>query len=101
MPPWAIQKTMACQPDKELAEVKVADGTSNGLLLVHQTSWQCRLLNRYGNELCLLDATYWRTKYSLPLFFLVVKKNMEYKVVAFFVTQWETMDAVSTYEVES
>ena len=33
-------------------EIKVDDGTSNnGLLFVHQTNWQRRLLQRYGNEL--------------------------------------------------
>ena len=81
--------------DDELEEIKVDDGTSNnGLLFVHQTNWQRRLLNRYGNELCLLDASYRTTKYSLPLYFLVVKTNMEYKVVASFVTQSETTDAI-------
>ncbi|KAL9969690.1 hypothetical protein ACROYT_G021937 [Oculina patagonica] len=82
------------QEDNE-EEVKADDGTSNkGLLFVHQTSWQRCLLNRYGNELCLLDATYRTTKYSLPLYFLVVKTNIEYKVVASFVTQSETTDAI-------
>ena len=81
--------------DDDVEEIKVDDGTSNnGLLFVHQTNWQRRLLNRYGNELCLLDATYRTTKYSLPLYFLVVKTNMEYKVVASFVTQSETTDAI-------
>ena len=81
--------------DDDLEEMKVDDGTSNkGLLFIHQTSWQRRLLNRYGNELSLLDATYRTTKYSLRLYFLVVKTSMEYKVVASFVTQSETTDAV-------
>ena len=76
----------------ELEEERVDDGTSNrGLLFVYQAKWQQHLLDRYGNELCLLDATYRTTKYSLPLYFLVVKTNMEYKVVASFVTQSETM----------
>lgn len=43
---------------------------------------------------CLLDATYRTTKYPLPLYFLVVKTNMEYKVVASFVTQSETTDTI-------
>lgn len=82
------------EPDEDLGKVKVDDGTSNGLWFVHQTSWQRRLLHRYGNELSLLDATYRTTKYSLPLYFLVVKTNMEYKVMAPFVTQSETTDAI-------
>ena len=64
------------------------------LLFVHQTKWQRRLLLRYGNELTLLDATYKTTKYALPLFFLVVKTNVDYQVVASFVTQSETTEAV-------
>ncbi len=76
-------------------EMLVDDGTLNkGLLFVYQAQWQKRLLNRYGNELCLLDATYKTTKYCLPLYFLVVKTNIEYKVVAAFVTQSETTEAI-------
>jgi Amyotrophic lateral sclerosis 2 chromosomal region candidate gene 8 len=40
----------------------------NSILFCHQTEWQKRLLSRYG-RICLLDATYKTTKYSLPLFF--------------------------------
>ena len=57
----------------------------NGLLFVHQTNNQKRLLQRYGNELTLLDPTYKTTKYSLALFFLVVKTNVNYQVVGSFV----------------
>ena len=60
------------------------------LLFVHQTEWQRRLLRKYGNSLCLLDATYKTTRYALPLFFLVVKSNVDYQVVGSFVTQQET-----------
>ncbi|XP_013412961.1 uncharacterized protein LOC106175477 [Lingula anatina] len=65
------------------------------LLFVHQTQWQKRLLSTYGNELFLLDATYRVTKYSLPLFFLVVRTNVDYQVVASFVIQDETTEAIS------
>ena len=40
------------------------------LLFVHQNAWQRQLLQRYGNDVCLLNATYKTTKYALPLFFL-------------------------------
>ena len=66
----------------------------NGLLFVHQTEWQQQLLLRYGNELTLLDATYKTTKYALPLYFLVVKTNIDYQVVGSFVIQSETSDAI-------
>jgi len=40
-----------------------------GLLVVYQSQWQRRLLARYGS-MCLLNATYKTTRYSLLLFFL-------------------------------
>ena len=58
-------------------------------MFIHQTKWQQRLLNRYGNELSLLDTTYHTTKYALPLFFLVVRSNVDYQVVGGFVLQSE------------
>ena len=52
------------------------------------------VLFRYGNHICLLDATYRTTKYALPLFFLAVKTNVGYSVVAEFVVENETKDAI-------
>ena len=40
------------------------------LLWVHQEKRRMELLSRYGNEMCLIDATYKTTKYDLPLFFM-------------------------------
>ena len=51
--------------------------------------------HRYGNSLCLLDATYRTTKYALPLFFLAVKTNVGFSVVAQFVVQEETTKAIA------
>ena len=65
------------------------------LPFVHQTKFQSRLLERYGNSTCLLDATYKTTKYSLPLFFVVVKTNVDYQVVSSFVVQDETRTAIT------
>lgn len=81
--------------DDDAEEVVEVDGGVEGLLFVHQTKWQRRLLKRYGNELSLLDATYRTTKYALPLFFLVVKTNVDYQVVGSFVLQSE-----ASYEIE-
>ena len=64
------------------------------LLFVYQSAWQKRLLLRYGNELSLLDATYKTTKYALPLFFLVVKTNVDYQIVAF-VTESESIESIT------
>ena len=64
-------------------------------MFVHQTKFQRRLLGRCGNSICLLDATYKTTKYSLPLFFVVVKTNVNYQVVALFVLQDEATAAIT------
>lgn len=71
----------------------------NKFLYVHQTPWQRQLLKRYGNEICLLDATYRTTKYSLPLYFLCVPSNVNYMTVATFIL--ETEDSFSIQEALS
>ena len=42
----------------------------------------------------MLDATYKTTKYSLPLFFVVVKTNVDYQIVSSFVIKSETSDSI-------
>ena len=49
----------------------------------------------YGNEICLLDATYKTSRYALPLFFLCIKTNVNYCVVGSFVIQHETRRAIA------
>jgi hypothetical protein len=68
-------------------------------LYVHQNYWQRQLLSRYGNEICLLDATYRTTKYALPLYFLCVPTNVNYMTVATFIVESE--DTVSIKEALS
>lgn len=80
--------------DSEQEDEEVVKTSTKGLLFVHQTKDQRRLLQRYGNELSMLDATYKTTRYSLPLFFLVVKTNVDYQIVGSFVIQSETADAI-------
>ena len=65
------------------------------LLFVHQTDWQQKLVRKYGNNIRLLDATYRTTRYALPLFFLAVKTNVDYEVVASFIVQHETADPIA------
>ena len=64
------------------------------LMFVHQTTFQCGLLKRYGNYACFLDATYKTTKYALPLFFLAVKTNVDYQIAGSFVIQDERKDSI-------
>ena len=80
--------------DSEEEDEEMVKTSTKGLLFVHQTRDQRRLLQRYGNELSMLDATYKTTRYSLPLFFLVVKTNVDYQIVGSFVIQSETADAI-------
>ncbi|XP_065665724.1 uncharacterized protein LOC136087145 [Hydra vulgaris] len=67
----------------------------DSFLFVYQDAWQQRLLSRYGNELASLDATYRTNRNALPLFFLVVKTNVDYQIVAIFVCENETTDAIT------
>ena len=46
-------------------------GFAQTLLLVLQEDWQKHILERYGNNISLIDATYKTTQYDLPLFSFV------------------------------
>jgi hypothetical protein len=80
------------------SEINVAsDNTQQkkNLLILYQASWQKYLLNRYGNEFVLLDATYKTTQYALPLFFLCVQTNNGYCVVATMIMENEDTSSLS------
>ena len=64
------------------------------LLYIQQEDWQKELVTRYGNTVTLMDATYKTTKYSIPLFFVCVKTNVSYSVVAEFIIQSETAECI-------
>ena len=64
------------------------------LLFCHQTVEQSDLLRKYGDQMCLMDATYRTTKYALPLYFLCVRTNVRYKVVGSFVIQYENASSI-------
>ena len=65
------------------------------LLWIHQESWQQDLLIKYGNTITLMDATYKTTQYELALFFLTVRTNVGYSVVAEFVIQHEKSEDIA------
>lgn len=65
------------------------------LLYVHQEQWQKDLLLKYGNTISLIDATYKTTKYNIALFFICVKTNVGYCVVAEFVIQSEASEQIA------
>ncbi|CAC5364762.1 unnamed protein product [Mytilus coruscus] len=101
---WQIIVVSDVGPNEEFADdvrigetyTKTLYGTNRKFLYVHQTPWQKRLINLYGKEITLLDATYRTTRYSLPLYFLCVPTNVNYVNVATFVT--ETEDSSSLIE---
>ena len=66
-----------------------SDEGGTELLWVHQEPWQQELLIKYGNTVSMIDATYKTTKYDLPLFFITVRTNIGYCVVAEFIIQSE------------
>ena len=53
-----------------------------------------RVYLKYGNTISLIDATYKTTRYDLPLFFICVRTNVGYCVVAEFVIQDETTQQI-------
>ena len=77
--------------DDDIENLRDKSGT---LLLVCQTDWQRKLLSMYGSELALLDANYRTTRYAVPLFFLVVKTNPDYQIVATFVCESESTESI-------
>ena len=89
------------QPTIEDAEDcgSVITDADQTLLFIYQTSWQKKLLLRYGQDTVFLDATYRTTKYALPLFFLCVHTNSGYIVVATLIM--ETEDSTSLSEALS
>ncbi len=103
----------SCSPPDKQSTEEVREGYFNGndggdenktitdtgqyeqnLLWIHQSKWQQQLLGRYGNTISLIDATYKTTKYDLALFFICVKTNVGYSVVAEFVVQSETSENI-------
>lgn len=62
--------------------------------MVYQAKWMQRLLTRYGNDMVLIDATYKTTRFALPLFFIVVKTNVDHQVVAAFIPEDESTDSI-------
>ena len=77
-----------------LSQVK-ALSTTQRLLFVHHSANQNLILEKYRNEICLLDALYKTAKYSIPLFFLAVKTNVDYQIAGSFAVQEESTYSIS------
>lgn len=92
--PCTLSPAEAAPGNMSDTECNVEPQIIQNLLFAHQTTWQRHLISRYGNEIMLLDATYKTMRYELPLFFLVVKTNVNYTVVGSFITQNETTASI-------
>ncbi|KAL5006287.1 hypothetical protein ScPMuIL_015093 [Solemya velum] len=80
--------------DKYLFRPASSDGEDvTSMLLVLQTNFQQRLLERYG-EITLMDATYKTTKYEIPLYNLCVQTNVGFFIVASFFLSTDTKNSV-------
>ena len=102
----AISAVKYCDDDQEALGKKKEDWQTNEkdeprprtpeetFLFVHQEPWQQRMLERYGSELALMDATYKTTRYA-STFFVCVHTNVGYKVVAKFMCQSEDQASIS------
>ena len=58
----------------------VDDGTTGKVIFMFQSHSMKHLYQRYGKHLALLSTTYKTTKFVLPLYFLVVQTNVNYKI---------------------
>ena len=90
-PPAPENKTNG---DEDNTTVHETGSYKQQLLWVHQTDWQKQLLVRYANVISLMDAMYKTTKYELALFFICVRTNIGYSVVAEFIVQSESADNI-------
>ena len=67
---------------------------------MYQSPWQRRMLTRYGNAVCLVDATYHTTCHGLPLLVFCVPSYVGFFNVAFCILPRENQscikDAVAT-----
>ena len=75
-------------------KISISD-QSNNFLIVHQTKWQRELVLKYGGEIAYWMQPKKTSHYALPIFFLCVKTNVDYCVVASFVVQLENADAIN------
>ena len=72
----------------------LCESKESRLLFFLQTENQQRLIKLPGSNICLLDVTYKTAKYTTPHFFIVLKTNLDYQVVASFALQDETTSAI-------
>ncbi|KAK3084295.1 hypothetical protein FSP39_011174, partial [Pinctada imbricata] len=78
-----------------LAADELRNDAKDDFIFIHQTLWQQQMLIKYGQDICIMDATYKTSKYALPLFFLCVPTNVGHSICASFITSRETKEAIA------
>ena len=91
---WEVQDPEAKFFLRKFSRADNPDQSLDSFLFVSQEGWQRELLVKYGQSIFLLDATYKCTQYSLPLFFICVKTNVDYVVVGQFICQYEDAKSI-------
>ena len=64
----------------ETDAVKAVLSGNGKTMFVYQSKEMNNMYERYGNHMILLDATCKTTRYTLPLFFVVVQTNVNFQV---------------------
>jgi hypothetical protein len=62
---------------------------------IHQSQWQRRMLQLYGQHTCLIDSTYKTSAYDMPLFAVCVPTNVGYSYVTTTLLLDETIESYS------
>ena len=84
--------------DIEFDEIDAVNAVTSGngkIMFVYQSKEMKNMCERYGSHMILLDATYKSTKYALPLFFVVVQTNVNFRVYSVIVLQEESTEMIT------
>jgi len=87
--PQNLAALNAADDSTEDFECKI-DVPNADLMFIYQSTEMRRLYRRYGGLMVVLDALYRADRYPLPMFFLLVRTNVNYQVAAVMVVQRET-----------
>ena len=79
----------------ETNSVKAVSSCNGKMMFVYQSKEMKNMYKRYGDHMILLDATFKTTKYALPLFFVVVRTNVNFQVCCVIVLQEESTETIT------
>ena len=93
---WQEERPTDCWYYRPLVIANDEEGMEEQYFLpIYQSLWQKYLLDRYGSELVILNATYRTTRYAIPLYIFCVQKNCRYVVVAIMLIEGEYSNSLS------